>query len=195
MISKAPANALTLDVNSDASWTISCDADWCHLSKGTGSNNETITISVDDNVSMSQRVATITVKTLQNMATCMLTQDAANLPVTAEPTVTQREKNSLYLTSTYTSDFPVIEYGFVYSSTNMSPTINDSKVSENGENLSGNFSGQLTNLKSGVSYYVRAYAKSSVGINYSNYIIATTLGDVPSEGDNPTPQMARGRIK
>ncbi len=60
---------------------------------------------------------------------------------------------------------PVTEYGFCWGLTN-SPTIANSVVTISG-NTTGVFSRQITGLTPNTKYYVRAYARNSVGHGYS----------------------------
>ena len=79
------------------------------------------------------------------------------------------------------------EYGIVYSSTNTEPTIGDVKVPcTDGTNP---FTIAVGNLKSGLKFYVRSYARSGAGINYSETLEVTTGGSKPNEDDNPTPNV------
>lgn len=64
--------------------------------------------------------------------------------------------------------------GLCWSET-ANPTINDNKT----EISTTDFSGVISNLKSGVKYYVRAYAVNSVGIGYGTEIeVSTTIADL-----------------
>lgn len=62
-------------------------------------------------------------------------------------------------------------------STNQNPTVSDSKT-EDGDG-SGQFNSQLTNLKSGTTYYVRAYATNSAGTGYGEQVTLATLKTAP----------------
>ncbi|MDX2278366.1 MAG: hypothetical protein NW218_02210 [Saprospiraceae bacterium] len=65
----------------------------------------------------------------------------------------------------------VIERGVCWS-TSPSPTINDNKLAIGAGN--GGFSGSMTGLTLGVTYYVRAYATNSVGTDYGAQVSFTT---------------------
>jgi len=65
---------------------------------------------------------------------------------------------------------PILEKGICWSSTNVKPTIADSKTSE-GTGIS-TFTSILSNLTPNTKYYVRSYARNKVGIRY-----ATTCND------------------
>jgi hypothetical protein len=73
-------------------------------------------------------------------------------------------------------DFPVTEYGFVYS-TSSSPNMSDTKiVSGSG---SGSFSESLTALTENTTYYIRAYAISNGVTIYSDETEFTTPKSAP----------------
>lgn len=59
------------------------------------------------------------------------------------------------------------ERGFVYSPTNSSPTIYNSKVVVEGSGK-GTFDAKLTGLQRETTYYVRAYVKNEAGVVYSD---------------------------
>ena len=101
--------------------------------------------------------------------------------------ITNITQSSAVVTFSYTSQFPVLEYGVCYSSQNRNPTLNDSHLSETGSSLQDSKSFKLSNLSPGTVYYVCAYAKSLIGIQYSNVVSFTTVSDVPGENDNVTP--------
>jgi pectin methylesterase-like acyl-CoA thioesterase len=67
----------------------------------------------------------------------------------------------------------VIDRGIVYSSTNSTPTISDTKA-PNGTG-SGSFTSQLTGLTAGTTYYIRAYATNSAGTSYGNILTFSTM--------------------
>jgi len=60
---------------------------------------------------------------------------------------------------------PVIERGFCWNETG-NPTLSDNYVT-NSTGGTGSFSGTITGLYEGPKYYVRAYAKNSAGVTYS----------------------------
>ena len=65
---------------------------------------------------------------------------------------------------------PLDEYGHCWSSTNTSPTINDSKTSFNFGLQNGSFISSLTNLSTNVLYTVRAYSRIDDITIYGNKI-------------------------
>lgn len=62
--------------------------------------------------------------------------------------------------------------GVVYSSTNNTPTLSDSKTEEDA--TEGSFTTELEGLTSGKQYYVRAYATNSVGTGYGEVVTFST---------------------
>jgi gliding motility-associated-like protein len=74
--------------------------------------------------------------------------------------------------------------GVVYSSTNASPTIADSKLDLGTGD--GVFSGQATALASNTAYNFRSYATNSVGTSYGSVLNFTTLPAVPTVTVSPT---------
>lgn len=74
----------------------------------------------------------------------------------------------------------IIERGICFAEHEL-PTVNDSHIS-NGTG-SGFYTTDLKNLKANTIYYVRAYAKNAIGINYSNQkIVSTTDGKPQIDG-------------
>jgi uncharacterized protein (TIGR02145 family) len=86
--------------------------------------------------------------------------------------------NSAFSGGTISNDggAPVTDRGVCWSTT-INPTIASFKTS-NGTGI-GNFSGNLTGLNSGTTYYVRAFATNNVGTGYGNQLTFTTSSDIP----------------
>ena len=84
--------------------------------------------------------------------------------------------------------FPVTEYGVCYNTTGQ-PTINDVRQSESGSATQGSPSISLTGLAYSTTYYVRAYAKSAVGVQYSEAQSFTTANNWPGSDDVITPGL------
>lgn len=72
----------------------------------------------------------------------------------------------------------ITERGVVYSYTNPTPTTADSKKTVAG--TTGAFTASLTGLVAGVTYYVRAYAKNSVGTTYGDVLEFDTDSSAPT---------------
>ena len=110
------------------------------------------------------------------------------------------ELTSLYVSNTsaemrfsFTSDTDVIDYGFVYSATNQTPTNEDQVITIGYGGTGGNVMGTITNLQESTTYYVRAYVLTKSGHSYSpNMVTITTSSSQhePGESDNPDPTLA-----
>lgn len=66
---------------------------------------------------------------------------------------------------------PYTEKGFVYSTTNSTPSLNDVSIKVAGSN-SGTYEIALTGLTLGKTYYVRAYATNAGGTAYSSTVVS-----------------------
>ncbi|MBQ7530094.1 MAG: carboxypeptidase regulatory-like domain-containing protein [Paludibacteraceae bacterium] len=88
----------------------------------------------------------------------------------------------------------ISDCGFCYSKTTQ-PTISD-QVAKLGPK-SGTFSYTITNLQSGTTYYIRAYATSNLGTGYSSVVSVSTTTGLPTCGEtsitNLDPTTARGQ--
>ncbi|HMO61000.1 MAG TPA: gliding motility-associated C-terminal domain-containing protein [Ferruginibacter sp.] len=69
--------------------------------------------------------------------------------------------------------FAQVTRGFVYSTTNTTPTLADDVITDAG-NSTGAFSATLTDLPQGTTYYVRAYGTTSMGTGYGAVQTVTT---------------------
>ncbi len=72
----------------------------------------------------------------------------------------------------------VSQRGFVYSSSNPNPTLDDSHVNSGSGN--GTFTSTITGLTAGITYYVRAYATNQNGTFYGSEVAVTTTATSPS---------------
>jgi len=73
------------------------------------------------------------------------------------------------------------ERGFYYSSTNQNPTSSDSKRIVTGDGT-GDFSANVTGLTANTTYYVRAFARNTVGTAYGStesFITSTSQTSLP----------------
>jgi len=85
------------------------------------------------------------------------------LPVITGLSNTSKTYNTLVMSASVSSGLPVTEHGFCWG-TSSSPTISNSKIAV-GSGI-GAFSGTITGLSSGTSYYIRAYATNTAGTSY-----------------------------
>ena len=77
----ANTESKSLDVTSNTAWTAASDASWAKLNKTNGSGNAQIAVTAEENTAITQRSATITIKTADGKAsaTVKVTQSAANV--------------------------------------------------------------------------------------------------------------------
>ena len=77
----ANTESKSLDVTSNTAWTAASGASWAKLNKTNGSGNAQIAVSAEENTAITQRSATITIKTADGKAsaTVKVTQSAANV--------------------------------------------------------------------------------------------------------------------
>ena len=187
----ALANSVSFNIVGNALWTVTSNQSWATLSDSSGGGSKTITVSLSDNTNESSRTVEIIISSSSKSEKVFITQVGGSKPSLAEikqANITEISQNSAVVTFSYTSQFPVLEYGVCFSSVNSSPTLSDGNLSGTGSSLQDSKSFKISNLSSGTTYYVRAYAKSSVGIQYSNVMSFTTVSDVPGGNDNVTPR-------
>ena len=77
----ANTESKSLDVTSNTAWTVASGASWAKLNKTNGSGNAQIAVTAEENTAITQRSATITIKTADGKAsaTVKVTQSAANV--------------------------------------------------------------------------------------------------------------------
>ena len=77
----ANTESKSLDVTSNTAWTAASGASWAKLNKTNGSGNAQIAVTAEENAAITQRSATITIKTADGKAsaTVKVTQSAANV--------------------------------------------------------------------------------------------------------------------
>ena len=77
----ANTESKSLDVTSNTAWTAASSASWAKLNKTNGSGNAQIAVTAEENTAITQRSATITIKTADGKAsaTVKVTQSAANV--------------------------------------------------------------------------------------------------------------------
>jgi hypothetical protein len=98
------------------------------------------------------------------------------LPQLTTNTITNITATTATCGGNITSDggFEITARGIVWS-TLRNPTIDNNKGKTNDGTGIGSFTANLTELTLNTTYYVRAYATNSVGIQYSNQVNFTTL--------------------
>lgn len=182
----AVAGTVQFNIIGDAQWTLSSNKNWATTNTTYGEGNANIIVSLADNTSEEAREAVITVSSNTKSETVTIKQSAGSKPTITGLNVNYDNKNSAVVSFSYSSMFPVTEYGICYNTTGQ-PTINDTHQSESGNKTQGSPSISLTGLAYSTTYYVRAYAKSAIGIQYSEPVSFTTANDWPGGDDNVTP--------
>lgn len=174
-----------------AAWTVSSSAEWLTLDPLSGTGTTTIHATCADNTELKSRSAqiTITATSTGSTQTIEVQQLPASVPTLGNFRLVSAERTEATLAARALSDFDILEYGFCYSTTNEKPSTADTKVEATDRDAQGDYSATLTDLQSGTTYYVRAYARSKVGTGYSSVISVTTSGGKPGEDDNPKPNL------
>lgn len=95
------------------------------------------------------------------------------LPTVSTSSITNITQTTSTVGGNVTSDggATVTERGVCYS-TSQNPTVDNSKVQIGSG--TGTFTSNITGLTANTTYYVRAYAKNSVGVNYGSQVSFTT---------------------
>jgi|GEM_PF-1396035 len=204
----AIADDYTFQIHGNATWTVTVDDNtWLTLSATSGTGEATITVSPVDNTTSSPRTANIHVTSASGRIerTCTITQAAAAVPKVETVDISNLGRYIATFTSAFTSPLKVTAYGFVWG-TSPEPTLENctGHVSNADEALqftetarsgkaqdltSGSLTANVDGLRSGVKYYVRAYAINANGIGYSTDVTFETSGNIPGDDDNPTPNI------
>jgi len=179
--------------SSSLEWTVSCNADWVHLSVTTGTGDAAVGITVDNNLSTTAREATITVEPTTIYETeplvrrITIRQEAGRLQAVSGVTVVDVDETEARVSSTLTdTQFPVTGYGFCIG-TEANPSETGEKRAVPGTLQVGNtFTSTLTGLNKKTHYYVCAYATTAMGTVYSSVADFETLS-IPKEGDLDKP--------
>lgn len=187
----ATAGSYQIAIESNVAWTAHSNQSWATLSEIAGTGSKTLTVSVADNTSQAAQEADITVSYSTNKQEVVhIRQAEGEKPVIGslrEADITNVTKTEATVSFSFQSIFDVTEYGVCYSSVNSSPTTSDQHLSRSAMEKQGSVSFLLTGLTKGATYYVRTYAVSAVGTQYSNSISFTTISGWPGEDDNVTP--------
>ena len=185
----ASKGTATLTLTGNAKWTAYPTNEWITIDKTEGQGGCDIKISCSDNISSGSRSGQVIITYKKGQLTCNIRQEAGKAATVSEVTASDINKYSFTATATFTSEFPLSDYGFCYSATSYSPTEKDGVVSFTGNPASSSFSATIDKLESGKTYYVRAYANNGVNTTYGEVLKVTTLGGKPENGDNPDPSL------
>ena len=182
----APAGTVQFNIIGDAQWTIASNKNWATPSTMSGAGNASISVALADNTSEEAREATITVSSNSKSETVTIRQGAATKPTVSALNANYDGRTSAVVSFSYNSMFPVTEYGVCYNTTGQ-PTVSDAHQSETSNATQATSTVSLTGLSYSTTYYVRAYAKSAVGITYSESTSFTTANNWPGGDDNTPP--------
>lgn len=111
-------------------------------------------------------------------------QQAPTLNVVVGTVTANSISLSAFVTDKGSAGAALCEIGFVYSTTNTQPTVQDQKVVM--DNVTENFSTVLNNLLAGTTYYIRAYAKNDTQLGYSDVKKVTTTRSAAPTVDKVT---------
>lgn len=184
----ALATSVSFNIVGDAQWMIVSNSNWATPNITSGEGNATISVSLLDNTNETVREAAIIVSSSTKSETVTVRQSAATKPVLSDVLVADKDKTTATITFSFSSMFAVTEYGICYTTSGV-PTINDSHKAESGSVVQGSASIQITGLTAGTTYNIRAYAKSAVGIEYSDDLSFTTNNSWPGMDDNIRPNV------
>lgn len=97
------------------------------------------------------------------------------VPLVTTAAVSEITQNSVTCGGIVTSDNgnTVTARGICYSSSATTPTINDAHTLD--DSGTGSFTSQITDLQSGTTYYLRAYATNALGTGYGEVKTVTTF--------------------
>ena len=85
----AGSGSKIFSIKSNTAWAVSSDKNWCSVSPTSGSNDGSVTVSVDENTSTSSRTATITVESATIKRILAVTQNG----VTPTPTPASQDRS------------------------------------------------------------------------------------------------------
>lgn len=188
----------TFGVQSNFNWQAAIESyspatteQWAHFANGNptmdgnaSSEGVLASLTIEPNKSLNERTVKIKVYTTEKDTVFAITQEKATLPVVYSPYAVSISMNEATLAFSATSStFDITECGILYS-TSQEDIMQGARIvgTRNGDETSTT----LTALSSGTTYYVYAFATSSVGTAYSNIFTFTTRF-TPGRDNNPTP--------
>ena len=74
----------SFSIKSNIAWTVTSSQDWCSVNPTSGSNDSSVTVSVEENTSTAERMATITVKSDAGDKTISVTQSGVAVVLTLD---------------------------------------------------------------------------------------------------------------
>lgn len=180
-------------ITSNTSWEIHGKPDWIQLNQSSGTGTAVIEVTIGANLTEEVKDATLIVEAENNSAATTdirVHQNKAARPVVTELRLDDSSISLHEATLSFkvNSEFPVLSCGLCYveSDNSNAPTSIDNPHPASDPSADAQ-AVMLTNLKAGVTYRVRAYATSAIGVGYSETVELTTLGSKPSIEDNTMP--------
>ena len=180
------AQTLTLINNSgtSVSYTLRPSNSWIIPEKTSGlvTYSENINVRVDrSGLSPNDYPGTLRIEVAgrsRDIPVKMTVPDNAAPTVTLSDVTSNVSSNSAVLTGALTSlgSSAVTQHGFCWATTENLDVSSSGKCELGDRAALGNFSYQATSLHPNTLYYVRAYARNSVGITYSNQLSFKTQG-------------------
>lgn len=179
-----------VSISSNTHWTITGKSDWMSLNKLEGDNTETITITVFENTSESERNATLTFTGREGSSQALAIKQEGK-PSAAEgvsaPKVSNIGKHEAEVSFSYKFNSDVTYYGICYSTIGDPSKEKDPYITNQASSNQDFVGFKLEKLSSVTTYFVRAFVETKVGIQYSNSTSFITESSYPGEDDNRTP--------
>lgn len=181
-------------ITSNASWTVTENVDWITAVKpAQGSGDAEVVLYLQSNPyadTDSIRVGNVVVETTGHVKRTVKVSQLpieGSLPILADVKIQEVERNRCTVSFTLASPLLVSETGLCYSTTDEAPTVSGDHMAMSGAWHNADLILELTELESGMEYFVRPYAVSSLGTAYGDALQITTPGDKPSENENNWP--------
>lgn len=183
-----------ITVSSNTHWTVKNIPSWLQVSPSEGRNDSEVSVKADANQTKDVLTGTLLFNGDGGASVeVSVSQEVASQPTVTSPQLIAVDKTEATVTFTYTSELPVTTYGLCYD-TKENPDLQTSPYeSRIGSESNGEANISLRKLTSNTTYYVRAYATSSVGTQYSDCVSFTTKSGTPDIGDNTKPTLIKSK--
>lgn len=168
-------------------WTAVSSDSWLHLSELKGYGEGHIIAYCDMNDTPEDRWGYIRVESGGQEKVIEVTQLRAEPVVFTTPQVISKDKYMAVVSFSFSSEIPVSIYGVCYSKDNEHPDKDSDHASKDDKVTQGTPTLELMDLTPGTTYFMRAFAITATGVEYSNTVEFTTLSGKPGEDDNVTP--------
>jgi hypothetical protein len=125
----------TLTIASNINWTASCNQDWLSLSNYTGSNNSTITLTAQNNPTVANRTATITISgnSVQTQTIIVTQTEGAAVLAVSTSFITINDQNPQISFDVVSNTSWVVSSNQTWLLTNIITGTGNSKISFNAE--------------------------------------------------------------